>query len=386
VPRSFQIEPDIRRAQTPPGWLYTDPETFAAQRAAIFERSWHVVDPDAPAPAATSPPASDASRGGARGFAAPFTLLPELLDEPLVAVTDADGSVRILSNTCTHRGNLVVEHACAVEQLRCRYHGRRFELTGRLRSMPEFERVEGFPRPSDDLRALPTGSFGPVRFVAIEPPVTLDAALEPLVARARALRMDAMILDPGASADYEVAANWALYCDNYLEGFHIPYVHAGLNAVLDYSGYRTETHPWGVMQIGASRSDEDAFHLPADHPDAGQRIAAYYYWLFPATMLNLYPWGLSLNVVEPLAVDRTRVRFRSYVADPSRRGSGAGGALHDVEMEDEEVVEATHRGLKARLYSRGRYSPTQEIGVHHFHRLLAHAMFGTHGPRSVDTA
>jgi choline monooxygenase len=44
-------------------------------------------------------------------------------------------------------------------------------------------------------------------------------------------------------------------------------------------------------------------------------------------------------------------------------------------MEDEAVVEATHRGLRSRLYDRGRYSPTQEAGVHHFHRILARELF-----------
>jgi hypothetical protein len=29
------------------------------------------------------------------------------------------------------------------------------------------------------------------------------------------------------------------------------------------------------------------------------------------------------------------------------------------------------RGLKSRLYDRGRYSPRLEVGTHHFHQLLA---------------
>jgi choline monooxygenase len=47
-----------------------------------------------------------------------------------------------------------------------------------------------------------------------------------------------------------------------------------------------------------------------------------------------------------------------------------------VEHEDEEVVEAVQRGIRARMYRRGRYSPTRETGVHHFHRLLAAALDG----------
>jgi choline monooxygenase len=87
-------------------------------------------------------------------------------------------------------------------------------------------------------------------------------------------------------------------------------------------------------------------------------------------MLNFYPWGLSLNRVQPLAIDRTRVQFRSYVLDASRLETGAGASLDRVEAEDEAIVEAVQRGVRSRLYHRGRYSPTRERGVHHFHRLL----------------
>jgi choline monooxygenase len=87
-------------------------------------------------------------------------------------------------------------------------------------------------------------------------------------------------------------------------------------------------------------------------------------------MVNVYPWGLSLNIVKPLAVDRTRVSFLSYVWDPARLDAGAGAGLDRVEREDEVVVEGVQRGVRSRLYARGRYSVTRETGVHHFHRLL----------------
>jgi choline monooxygenase len=88
-------------------------------------------------------------------------------------------------------------------------------------------------------------------------------------------------------------------------------------------------------------------------------------------MLNFSPWGLSVNLVQPQAIDRTRVIFRSFVWDESRLDQGAGSGLDRVEAEDEAVVENVARGVRSRLYRRGRYSPTRERGVHHFHRLLA---------------
>ena len=99
--------------------------------------------------------------------------------------------------------------------------------------------------------------------------------------------------------------------------------------------------------------------------------AAHYFWLFPNLMLNFYPWGLSVNLVRPTAVDWTRVTYLKYVADPDKLDDGAGADLDTVEREDQAIVEAVQRGVASRFYERGRYSPTREQGVHHFHRLLA---------------
>jgi choline monooxygenase len=151
---------------------------------------------------------------------------------------------------------------------------------------------------------------------------------------------------------------------------------ASLGGTIDYDAYRTERFGWGNLQFGMAKPGEPVFDLPAGHPDAGQRVGAYYYWLFPNLMLNFYTWGLSVNVVNPLGPDRTRVSFRSYVWDATRRHTGAGADLHRVEMEDEEIVESVQRGVSSRLYDRGRYSPRREVGTHHFHELLAHAMDG----------
>jgi choline monooxygenase len=181
-------------------------------------------------------------------------------------------------------------------------------------------------------------------------------------------------LEPSRARDYLVRANWALYCDNYLEGFHIPFIHASLNSVIDYGSYTTEVYDWCNLQLGIAASGEPCFDLPKDSPDSSRRIAAYYYWVFPNLMLNFYPWGLSVNLVRPLGPELTRVSFLPYVWDASKLDSGAGAALDRVEREDEVVVEAVQKGVKSRFYDRGRFSVAREQGVHHFHRLLAQTL------------
>jgi choline monooxygenase len=342
------IDADITRARTLPAAFYRDPAMFAAVRERVIARSWHLVDAAVPA---------------GPGSVAPFRQIAGCEGEPLLLTRDAAGALRCLSNVCTHRGNLVCSAPGAADTLRCRYHGRRFGLDGRFLAMPEFAGVADFPAAADDLPALPLASFGPLLFTAIDPLFAFDELIAPLCAQLAGLPLERLAFDPAGSRDYQVAASWALYVDNYLEGFHIPFVHPELARSIEYASYSSELHPYAVLQVADSAPGEPAF--------AGTSIAACYWFLFPTTMLNFYPWGLSINIVVPLAVDRTRVVYRTWLWDEAARGRGAGGALDRVEMQDQEIVEAVQHGMSSRLYSRGRYSPTRERGVHHFHRLLA---------------
>ncbi len=362
-PINLDIDPDIRRASSPPSALYRDPEIFRRQQEEIFARSWQLIP--------------GAERVKAPGHLLPFSLLDGCLGEPLVLSCGEDGTARVISNVCTHRGALLVEGECHARGIRCRYHGRRFGLDGSFVSMPEFDGVENFPSAGDSLPQIPLGEWGPLRFCSIDPAYPFDEWIGPIRDRVGFLPLEEFTFDPATSRDYLIRANWALYCDNYLEEFHIPYVHGGsLAGKLDYASYHTEVYSYANLQLGTTRSRGEAFELPPGHPDQGTLVAAYYFWLFPNLMLNFYPWGLSVNIVTPLAVDRTRVSFLSYVWDAAKRSEGAGGDLHRVEMEDEEIIENVQRGISSRLYRRGRYSPRREVGTHHFHRLLDRFMSG----------
>jgi choline monooxygenase len=301
---------------------------------------------------------------------APRDLLPGLLDEPLLLARDAAGTLRCLSNVCTHRGNVLVHQPCRAEHIRCGYHSRRFDLAGRMTFMPAFDGAKDFPSASDDLPQVPFGRWGELAFAAIAPAAPLDVFLGDVQARLAWLPLERFVADPARSRDYTVNAHWALYVENYLEGLHVPFVHPALSRTLDDRHYTSEIFRYANLQLALARDGEPAFEPPASSPDHGRRVAAYYFWVFPNLMLNFYPWGLSLNRVQPEGLARCTVAFRSFVWNDTRLDAGAGGALHEVEMEDEAVVEAVQRGVRSRFYRSGRYSPQREAGVHHFHRLL----------------
>ena len=358
----FHVDPDVSIARTLDKAFYLDAAVFSEVREKIFAAAWHWLGP--------------LDNVAEPGSLAPHDLLPGLLDEAVLLSRDAGGTLRCLSNVCTHRGNVLVDAACRAEHIRCSYHSRRFELNGRMRFMPGFEGARDFPSRSDDLGELAFGDWAGHGFASLAPRWPLQSWLAEMRQRLDWLPVRLWRADPGRSRSFEFDAHWALYVENYLEGLHIPFVHPGLNQTLDMGHYRYELGQTSVLQLALARVGEAAFEPPPGSADHGQRVAAYYWWLFPNLMFNFYPWGLSVNVVQPLTPTRTRVIFRSYVADASLLGQGAGGALDPVEMEDEAVVLGVQRGIRSRLYTRGRYSPQHERGTHHFHRLVAACLSG----------
>lgn len=337
----YGVDPDIAVATTLPGSFYSDAAAFAAMRDKVFARSWQWLGSldDVREPESLSP----------------RDLLPGFLDEPLLLARDAARTLRCMSNVCTHRGNILVGHACQAKQIRCGYHSRRFDLAGKMTFMPEFQGARDFPRPADDLPQVAFAEWAGMGFASLSPVAPLEAFLGDAKASVAAERLEGMQHNPSRDREFIVHAHWMLYVENYLEGFHIPFVHAGLNQVVDYANYRSELCAWSNLQLALDKQG---------------RVAARYWWVFPNLMLNFYPWGLSLNLVEPQALDRTRVLFRSFVWDAEMLDTGAGAGLGRVEAEDEAIVHAVARGVRSRLYTRGRYSPSRECGVHHFHRLL----------------
>jgi choline monooxygenase len=368
--RPFRIDPDIARAATPPGELYGGRDWFDAQRERLWPRSWHLTRAPRGTPAA--------------GEAWPFVLFEGGLGEPLVLTRDAERRLRCLSNVCTHRGRVVVDRPCT-GLLRCAYHGRAFHPDGRLASAPGFDGAEAFPTERDDLPRAACADWRGFAFAGLRPQEPFERYVAPLERRIGFVLDDRWPSAPATTRDYEFDANWALYVDNYLEGFHVPYVHPSLARTLDLRAYSIEVFEHGSVQIGRVREGEPYFVLPPGHPEAGQRVGAYFFFLFPCTLLNFYPWGMSINLVEPLAPMRTRVTFQSYVREPALVDVGAGADLDRVEQEDEAVVLATQRGVRAGLYRQGRYAPQHEACVHAFHRLLVHYLCERQAaPSSID--
>ena len=358
---SFHIDADITKAETLPSHFYKSQEVFDLMKDKVFVKTWQWI-------------------GDVRSMALkpetvyPFIFLEDYINEPLLFIRDKNSHIRCLTNVCTHRGNILCHNPAKVQNLICMYHGRKFGLDGGFKFMPEFKEAKSFPRPCDSLKEFSLKQLGNYLFVGLEPLFDFDEVINRMNQRIGFLPLNEFKHNPSLDKEYSINCHWALYCDNYLEGFHIPFVHDDLNEALDYGNYKTEIYDHFNLQIGYTDSSDDIFTLPEDHIDFGMNVAAYYYWVFPNMMFNFYPWGLSINIVKPLSINKTQVSFITYVYDETKLNRGAGALLDKVELEDEFVVEGVHKGLKSRYYKAGRFSPTREQGVHHFHSLLANYM------------
>lgn len=304
----------------------------------------------------------------------PLWLLEGYLDEPILLVNQ-DDHLKCMTNVCTHRGFVMVDHPSKLRNITCLYHGRRFDLNGQFEFMPEFKEAENFPRPCDHLHQLPLETWRQFLFTAVDPSVPFDLIRKRLAERLYFLPFEDFQFAPHLTKTYNVHCHWALYCDNYLEGFHIPFVHNDLNSIIDYGQYSTECYDQIVLQIGYSDGSGFTFDFPEGHPDYGKHVTAYYYWMYPNMMLNIYPWGVQLNIVKPVTPDFTKVEFIYYIHNQEIFDLMQGDKLAEkTEREDEFVVEAVHRGIKSRFYQTGRFSPKREKGVHYFHQLLHEAI------------
>ena len=352
----FPFDPDIARAATIPARLYNDPVYLELERERIFASTWQLVGR-----------LDQVAEHGA-------FITAEVGNDSIVVLRDGD-TLRGFHNVCLHRAGPVA-HGCGKRNtLQCRYHGWTYRLDGSLLKAPEMEGVTNFS--VDEMKLVPVkvAQWGPLLFANVngKAPALLDT-LEDIPTRVAAFRCEEM--HHVTTKSWDIACNWKVYVDNYLEGYHLPVVHPGLHKELDYDQYRVEPHRYFSIQHAPLRPVHGGNTARVYDPTKTDVNEAVYVWLFPNVMLNVYMGQMQTNTVSPLSHDRTRVTFDWYAATPPTDDASMAEFMKlqafsdEIQDEDITIVEAVQRNLRSRVYDRGRYSAKRENGVHHFHSLL----------------
>ncbi len=336
-------------ARTLPAPMYADSAFHLFDQEAVFARSWQWVG------------------RAAEVRAVGDHIVAEVAGRPILGVRGNDQALRGFFNVCKHRAGPLALASGHASQLQCKYHGWTYTLEGQLRAAHEMQEASDFDISCIHLDPVRVGEWQGLVFAAVEDPdMTLEQVMAGIQERIAPIELSALHFHTRVT--YEVHCNWKAYVDNYLEGYHLPHVHPGLNKLLDYRAYATHTAEWYSWQ-----------HSPLDGtqgPYAGGE--AHYYFVFPNLMLNLLPGRLQTNLVIPISQDHCRVMFDYHYADMESDAARAMIAedlrfSDEVQQEDMAICERVQRGLESGAYTAGRLSPRREAGVHHFQELVRKA-------------
>ena len=307
---------------TLPARAYLDPDVYAAERAHIFATQWQLA-------------AFRAQLREPGDYAA-----HEFAGWRVVVVVQDDGTLRAFHNVCRHRaGPLVTEPNGHCTNLVCRYHGWSYARDGSLNSARDFG--------ADDLDAsrvrIAVGTRRGVARLRVRQPRPGRAELD--LGPCRILRRAAD--QPLESFTYshrlahEVGANWKVYADNYMEGYHVPLVHPELNREIVAKEYRVEVGDHFCEHSAPTRD--------------GSVNAGRWLWRFPNLALNVYPDGMNVERFIPLDHRRTLVLYDFFFRD-----------LDDARVENEEVVRVGCTILEEdRCHLRGRATQPRVRRVRH---------------------
>jgi choline monooxygenase len=337
----------LARARTLPARWYVDPDVFARERERVFAREWLLFGCEG-----QLPDPGDALAETIAGW-------------PLFVVRAPDGSLRGFHNVCRHRaGPLVWEGRERCRVLRCKYHGWVYDFDGRLRTAPDFGDALDFDPEAIALAPVRVESWRGFVFVNLDPEARpLSESLAPF-ARAAA-RVDFESARFEASASHALACNWKTYVENYLEGYHVPYLHPALHREIDVKGYRIEV------------GDGFALHHAPPRPSVAAPVyGGFWAWLAPTVAFNVYGAGMSVERIVPTGPESLRLEylflFRAGASEAEREGALA--MCRQVTAEDRAICEAVQRNLRAGIYEAGRLSPRHENGVFAFQERIRAAL------------
>uniref|UniRef100_A0A7C9CTR8 Choline monooxygenase, chloroplastic n=1 Tax=Opuntia streptacantha TaxID=393608 RepID=A0A7C9CTR8_OPUST len=361
----YEFDPQIpvEAAVTPPSSWYTDPSFYFFELDQVFYKGWQAV-------------------GYADQIKESYDYFTGRLGNvEFVVCRDSDGKIHAFHNVCRHHASLLAcgsgKKTCFV----CPYHGWTYSLVGNLLKAPRSTGLQKFNPKEFGLVPIRVATWGP--FVIINLSTSQQKAdyddYENDWLGSSSKLLSAGGVDSSLSyvgrREYTIECNWKVFCDNYLDGgYHVPCAHKNLASSLNLDTYTTEIFEKVSIQACTGSSKENK----GDLDRLGSK--ALYAFVFPNFMINRYgPW-MDTNLVLPLGPRKCQVVF-DYFLDPSFKADTdfIERSLKDseqVQVEDIILCEGVQRGIESPAYLHGRYAPTVEKAMHHFHCLLYRSLTG----------
>lgn len=368
---------------------YTSAEFFALEQEKVFTTGWVAVGF-----------AADVDRPGA-------CVVVEVAGRSIIITRNRHGQLRGFHNVCRHRATrLLAPDAREVGKrgrIRCPYHNWTYDTDGTCLGTPLFEGsdvppgqetifdtsvAKGFDRADHGLLTVAVDTWGFLLFVNLAPdPLPLARQLGDLPHRLADHRLETWT--PRRRSTYEVAANYKLVGENFMEYYHLPWVHPELNQVSRFSDHYRWQGPGmytGMCTTPVSRNTDAGgwdglaplSTLGPDDADSGRFV-----WLFPSTALVVLPNHAFVLLSRPVAADRTveTAVLLTHPESDDHPGTGEGldqleGFWDLVNRQDIEIVERVQEGLRDPAYRGGRMCFRFEEPLHRFQNMIIDRMTG----------
>ena len=341
--------------QSVPSSVYIDPERFEAERQVIFRKLPLIVAPSALLPMANQAVAHD-------GYGT-----------PLILSRDAQGEAHVLANVCRHRGTRLLDtgdEPTPASRIVCPYHAWTYRSDGQLIGLPRADCFPGMEKADHSLIAFRDYECGGLIWFSQDPNEDF-VEIEMLCEDFDAFGVGSHYLYERKT--HEVAANWKLVIDAFLESYHVQRLHAQTIAPFFADGI-TAGDMIGPHQRAAVGRSEYLAEIDRDDWAALRRAVTYTYQVFPNTILIMSPDYINVLVVMPQSVGRSLVE--DFMLIPERPETNEAEAhwrrswdLLDggtFAAEDFRAAALCHRGLESGLLKEATLG-TLENGIAEFH-------------------
>lgn len=364
---------------------YRSAAYHAEEQAQLFSRSW--------VPVAVRAEITEPGQ----------TLVRSVAGRSVVITMNHDRELKAFLNVCRHRGSRLVREDCTLKagRFRCPYHAWAYDLDGNCIGTPLFEGsdipadmqaafdmgdVKAFDRADYALFGVRAETWGPLIVVSLDPNVMpFEEWVGDLEDRLGGYALESWEVQ--ARKDYDIAANWKLIAENFMEYYHLPWVHpelAKVSRIQDHYRYQGPGMYTGMTTTPISGDKPAWLALPPhDGVTVQDREAGRFMLFFPNAALSILPNHCFLMLMEPMAHDRTYERCYILTHPSSVNTDGAAAALEDllgfwdkVNLEDVGIVEGVQLGLSTPEYQGGRMCYRFEEPVHRFQNMVIDRMTG----------
>lgn len=327
-------------ATTMPPEYYTSEEFLSLEKEHVFRKEWICLGHEGEVP----------NPGDY------FTT--EIVDEQLLVTRGKDGVIRVFSNVCRHRGNIIAEGRGNAARFSCAYHAWTYAGDdGRLIGAPLMDKVPGFDKTKCSLPSFKTEIWNGFLFVNLsgdaEPLAPRLAEMEPLIRNYHIDDRNFLYITEDVWN-----TNWKSLCENFMEGYHLSATHSKtLHPITPtslcekipgnsaFTGYKAHYNP--------NTPERGPFHPDLTREE--QRFSGLY-CIYPGLVFSVAPHFTLFLCLRPAGADAVAIRWgvAGVLTDPDDPGvHGYVKLCNDFNAEDRAKLETLQRGLKTKYYRSG---------------------------------